>query len=66
MFYLDKRKILACNMLAGLNPPVIYFTDGSKAVLLLWLFYGFFLSCVFYVFVRICLFVLCGHLLGKG
>ena len=26
----------------------------------------FFLSCVCYVFVRICLYVLCGHLLGKG
>ena len=27
---------------------------------------GFFLSCVSYVFVRVCLYVLCGHLLGKG
>ena len=26
---------------------------------------GFFLSCVCYVFVRVCLYVLCGHLLGK-
>ena len=26
----------------------------------------FVLSCVFYVFVRVCLYVLCGHLLGKG
>ena len=26
----------------------------------------FFLSCVCYVFVRVCLYVLCGHLLGKG
>ena len=26
----------------------------------------FFLSCVCYVFVRVCLFVLCNHLLGKG
>ena len=25
-----------------------------------------FLSCVCYVFVRVCLYVLCGHLLGKG
>ena len=37
-----------------------------KAVLLLWIFYVFVLSCVCYVFVRICLYVLCGHLLGKG
>ena len=26
----------------------------------------FFLSCVCYVFVHVCLYVLCGHLLGKG
>ena len=26
----------------------------------------FFLSCVCYVFVCVCLFVPCGHLLGKG
>ena len=41
-------------------------TDRSKAVLLLWIFYVFVLSCVCYVFVRVCLYVLCGHLLGKG
>ena len=35
-------------------------------VLLLWIFYVFVLSCVCYVFVRVCLYVLCGHLLGKG
>ena len=52
--------------LSGLNPPVKYFTDLSKVVLLLWIFYVFVLSCVCYVFVRVCLYVLCGHLLGKG
>ena len=26
----------------------------------------FYLSCVCYVFVRVCLYVLCGHLLGGG
>ena len=26
----------------------------------------FFLSCVYYIFVRVCLHVLCGRLLGKG
>ena len=26
----------------GLSPPVKYFTDRSKAILLLWIFYGFF------------------------
>ena len=30
------------------------------------LFYAFVLSCVCYVFVCVCLYVLCGHLLGKG
>ena len=49
----------------GISPPVKYFTDRSKAVLLLWIFYGFFLS-VSYAFVRACLFVPCGHLLWKG
>ena len=28
--------------------------------------YMFFLSCVCYAFVRVCLYVQCGHLLGKG
>ena len=50
----------------GLSPPVKYFTDRSKSVLLLWIFYVFVLSCVCYVFVRVCLYVLYGHLLGKG
>ena len=49
----------------GLSPPVKYFTDRSKAVLLLWIFYGGFLSCVYYAFVRVYLYVPCGHLLGK-
>ena len=33
---------------------------------LLWIFYVFVLSCVCDVFVRVCLYVICGHLLGKG
>ena len=49
----------------GLSPPVKYCTDHSKAVLLLWIFYVF-LSCVCYAFICVCLFVPCGHLLGKG
>ena len=32
----------------------------------LWIFGVFVLSCVCYVFVRVCLYVFCGHLLGKG
>ena len=35
-------------------------------VLLLWIFYVFFLSCVCNAIVRVCLFVPCGHLPGKG
>ena len=50
----------------GLSPPVKYFTDRSKAVLLFWIFYVFVVACVCYVFVHVCLYVLCGHLLGKG
>ena len=55
--------------LAPLNwfkPSIKYFTDRSKAVLLLWIFYVFFSVVCCYVFVRVCLYVLCGHLLGKG
>ena len=48
-----------------LSPPVKYFIDLSKAVLLLWIFYVF-LSCVCHAFVGVCLFVPCGHLLGKS
>ena len=40
--------------LTGLSPPVKYFTDRSKVVLLLWIFYVFVLSYVCYVFVRLC------------
>ena len=39
--------------LTGLSPPVKYFTDRSKAVLLLWIFSVFVLSYVCYVFVRV-------------
>ena len=43
---------------ASLSPQVKYFTDHSKAVLLLMILYVFVLSCVCYVFLRICLYVL--------
>ena len=50
-------------------PSVKYFTDRSKAVLLLWIFYVFVLSCVCYVLcasVYMCFVVTCwegaGHL----
>ena len=61
----ELRERLA-HRLAGLGPPVKYFTDRSGAVLLLWIFYVFVLSYVCYVFVPVCLDVLCGQLLGKG
>ena len=49
----------------GLSPPVKYFTVCSKAVLLLWIIYV--ISVLFcYAFVRVCLLMHCGHLLGKG
>ena len=46
----------------ALSPPVKYFTDRSKAVLLLWIFYVFVLSCVCYVLcasVYMCFVVTC-------
>ena len=48
-----------------ISPLVKYFTDRSQVELLLWVIYVF-LSYICYAFVRVCLFVYCGHLLGKG
>ena len=59
-------QISMCLWSLGLSPPVKYFTDRSKVVLLLWIFYAFVLSCVCYVFVHVCLYVLCCQRLGKG
>ena len=50
----------------GLNTSVKYFTDRSKAVLILWILYVFFLPCICYAFVCVCFYVPYGHLLGKG
>ena len=49
-----------------MGPPVGCFADRSRAVLLLWILCVFVLSSVCCVFVRVCLCVLCGHLLGGG
>ena len=66
-FFLTFTAILSDNIdRRGLSPPVKYVTVRSKVVLLLWIFYGFFLSCVCYAFVCFCLFVPCGHLLEMG
>ena len=40
----------------GLSPPVKHFTDRSKAVLLLWIFYGFF-SVLCLLCICACLFI---------
>ena len=48
----------------GLSPPVKYFTDRSKAVLLLWIIHV--ISVLFcYAFMHVCLLMPCGHMLGK-
>ena len=39
----------------GLSPPVKYFTDRSKAVLLLWIFYVF--SVLYLLCLCVCLFI---------
>ena len=49
----------------GLSPPVEYFTDRQRRYFFCGSFM-FFLSCVCYPFVRVCLFVSCCHLLVKG
>ena len=55
-----------------LSAPLNQFKPYSKILYwpfqggtLLWIFYVF-LSCVCYAFVHVCLYVPCGHLLGKG
>ena len=48
------------------KPSSKNFTDRSKAVLLLWIIYVISQSCIWNAFVRVCLLILCGHLLGKG
>ena len=46
------------------KPSSIFFTDRSKAVLLLWIIYV--ISVLFcYAFMHVCLLMPCGHLLGK-
>ena len=58
-------KVRLVHRLTGLSPPVKY----SLTVPRRYFFCGsfmFFLSCVCFAFVRVCLYVPCGHLLGKG
>ena len=53
------------NFWLGLSPPVKYFfTDRSKAVLLLWIIL-LFMSCFRYACLHVCLLLPCGHLQGK-
>ena len=49
----------------GLSPPVKYFTDRSKAALLLWIFHVFSALWLLCLCARL-FYVSCGHLLGKG
>ena len=49
----------------GLGLSVKYFTDRSKVVLLLLIFCVFSVLCLLCL-CDVCLFVPCGHLLGKG
>ena len=51
-------------MKPGLSPPVKYFTDRSKVVLLCGSF--MFFCQVFVMPLNVCLFVPCGQLLRKG
>ena len=49
----------------GLSPPVKYFTDLSKSVLLLWIFYVFSVLCLVCLFARLFICAL-WSLAGKG
>ena len=49
----------------GLSPPVKYFTDRSKAVLLLWIFYVFSALCLLCLCTRLFIFALWSSA-GKG
>ena len=46
----------------GLSPPVKYFIDNSKTVLILWISFAISVSFC-YAFVRVCLLMPFGHLL---
>ena len=62
VYCLHFTHIVSAYDLTSLSPPVKYFTDRSKAVLLLWIFYVFVLSCVCYVLcvsVYMCFVVTC-------
>ena len=48
------------------KPSSIIFYWPFQGGTFLWIFYVFVVSCVCYVFVRVCLYMLCGHLMGKG
>ena len=61
-YSIGPKRVRGWHLETGLSPPVKYFTDRSKAVLLLWIFYVFVLSCVCYVLcasVYMCFVVTC-------
>ena len=62
LFGLIHVRLVRCE--TSLSPPVNYFTDRSKGVLLLWIIYV--ISVLFcYAFGHICLLMPCGHQLRK-
>ena len=62
---LSELRVRLVHRQTSFSPPVKYFTDRSKAMLLLWIIYV--ISALFcYAFMHVCLLIHCGHLLGKG
>ena len=51
---------------AKFKAPLDFSHHAILCMTLSLIFYVFVLSCVCYDFVHVCLYVLCGHLLGKG
>ena len=51
--FCDMYKTRGWRRETGLSPPVKYFTDHSKAVLLLWIICVLFLSCVSHAFASV-------------
>ena len=63
MYVLNRRNL--CGE-TNLSPPVKYLLTIPMRYFFCGSFMFFFLSCVYYDFVCVCLFMPCGHLHGKG
>ena len=66
IYVAEELRVRLARRETGLSPPVKYFTDSSKAVLLLWIFYVFVLSRDCYVFVHVCFICALWSPAGKG